>query len=102
MDRVLSAAARPRAAISEAVRTLRPGGRLLIVEDFEAIEVRAPDNALAELRRWLGGAGLDAARLRPCDLLDRHLIVALAHRPALLPVAAARADSAIPPLELRQ
>jgi ArsR family transcriptional regulator len=99
MDRVLAAAARPRAAIGEAVRTLRPGGRLLIVEDFEAIEARAPDNALAELRRWLSGAGLDAGRLRPCDLLDRHLIVALTRRPALLPAAAARAGASSAPLE---
>jgi ArsR family transcriptional regulator len=93
MDRVLALAAQPRAAIAEAVRTLRPGGRLLIVEDFEAIEARSPDNALAELRRWLAGAGLDAGRLRPCDLIGRHLIVALARRPATVPAEPARAGA---------
>jgi ArsR family transcriptional regulator len=82
MDRVLAPATQPRAAVSEAVRMLRAGGRLLIVEDFEAIEARAPDNALAELRRWLAGAGLEAGRLRPCDLTEAHLIIALARRPA--------------------
>jgi ArsR family transcriptional regulator len=97
MDRVLSAAARPRAAIAEAVRTLRPGGRLLIVEDFEAIEARAADNALAELRRWLASAGLPAGRLRPCDLLDRHLVVATARRPQLPPAAPVRPGAQAPP-----
>jgi ArsR family transcriptional regulator len=82
MDRVLAPASQPRAALSEAGRMLRAGGRLLIVEDFEAIEARAPDNALAELRRWLAGAGLEAGRLRPCDLTEAHLIIALARRPA--------------------
>jgi len=84
MDRVLAPAGQPRVAIAEAVRTLRPGGRLLIVEDFDAIEARAPDNALAELRRWLAAAGLAAGRLRPCDLIDRHMIVALTRRPGPL------------------
>jgi ArsR family transcriptional regulator len=100
MDRVLSAADSPRAAIAEAARMLRPGGRLLIVEDFEAIEARAPDNALAELRRWLASAGMDVGRLRPCDLLDRHLVVATARRPEALPADAvrhgARAQRALP------
>jgi len=87
MDRVLAPATQPRSALNEAVRMLRPGGQLLVVEDFEAIEARSPDNALAELRRWLTGAGLEAGRLRPCDLIDRHLIVALARRPAALAAA---------------
>ncbi|HXN10785.1 MAG TPA: metalloregulator ArsR/SmtB family transcription factor [Steroidobacteraceae bacterium] len=78
MDRVLAPAVQPRAAIAEAVRMLRAGGRLLIVEDFEAIEARAPDNAIAELRRWLAGAGLDTGRLRPCDLPGGHFLMALA------------------------
>jgi len=78
MDRVLAPAVQPRAAIAEAARMLRAGGRLLIVEDFEAIGARAPDNAIAELRRWLAGAGLDTGRLRPCDLPGGHFLMAVA------------------------
>jgi ArsR family transcriptional regulator len=96
IDRVLALATQPRAAIAEAVRTLRPGGQLLIIEDFDGLEARAPDNALAELRRWLAGAGLDAGRLRPCDLIERHLIIALARRPSGLPAAARAAPIAVP------
>jgi ArsR family transcriptional regulator len=79
IDRVLAAAARPAAAIAEAVRTLRPDGRLIIIEDFDQIEAHAGDNPLSQLRRWFEAAGMSADRLRPCDLAGRHFLVALAH-----------------------
>jgi SAM-dependent methyltransferase len=79
IDRVLASAERPVAAIAEAARTLRPDGRLIVVEDFDQIDVRAADNALSQLRRWFAAAGMNADRLRPCDLSGRHFIVALAH-----------------------
>ena len=79
IDRVLAAAERPAAAIVEAARTLRPGGRLIVVEDFDQIDARASDNPLSQLRRWFAAAGMNADRLRPCDLASRHFIVALAH-----------------------
>jgi SAM-dependent methyltransferase len=80
IDRVLASAERPAAAIAEAARTLRPDGRLIIVEDFDQIDARAGDNPLSQLRRWFAAAGMSADRLRPCDLGARHFIVALAHR----------------------
>jgi ArsR family transcriptional regulator len=80
MDRVLAGSHRPVVALTEAARTLRSNGRLIVVEDFEQIGAHAADNPIAELRRWLSGAGLIAQRLHPCDLLDRHFIVALAQR----------------------
>jgi ArsR family transcriptional regulator len=80
IDRVLASAARPAAAIAEAARTLKPDGRLVIVEDFDQIEARATDNPLAQLRRWFAAAGMNADRLRPFDLGGRHFIVALAHQ----------------------
>jgi DNA-binding transcriptional ArsR family regulator len=79
IERVLASAERPAAAIAEAARTLRPDGRLVVVEDFDAIDARAPDNPLAQLRRWFAAAGMNADRMRPCDLAGRHFIVALAH-----------------------
>jgi ArsR family transcriptional regulator len=81
MDRVLAAAARPEAALHEAVRALRPDGRLIIVEGFEQIERAVGGNALRGLRRWLAGAGLRIERLRPCDAAGCHYLIATA-RPA--------------------
>jgi ubiquinone/menaquinone biosynthesis C-methylase UbiE len=82
LDRVLGSSDRPADALAEAARTLRAEGRLIVVEDFDQISSRAPDNPLSELRRWLARSGLIARRLRPCDLLDRHFIVALAQKSA--------------------
>ncbi len=79
IDRVLAAAERPAAAIAEAARTLRGDGRLIVIEDFDQIDARASDNPLSQLRRWFAAAGMNADRLRPCDLAGRHFIVALAH-----------------------
>jgi len=78
IDRVLATAARPIDAVIEAARVLRRSGRLVVIEDFEQLAACAIDNPLAHLRRWLACAGFDTARLRPCDLSARHVIVALA------------------------
>ena len=79
IDRVLASAERPAAAIAEAARTLRADGRLIVVEDFDQIDARTADNPLSQLRGWFAAAGMNADRLRPCDLGGRHFIVALAH-----------------------
>jgi DNA-binding transcriptional ArsR family regulator/protein-L-isoaspartate O-methyltransferase len=78
LDRVLTLADDPQAALREAARALRPDGRLLAVEDFEQLESHARANPLTQLRQWLRAAGLTEIRLRPCDIVGRHLIVALA------------------------
>ncbi|MFI4867738.1 MAG: ArsR/SmtB family transcription factor [Steroidobacterales bacterium] len=85
IDRVLASAERPAAAIAEAARTLRPDGRLIVIEDFDQIDARAGDNPLSQLRRWFAAAGLSADRLRPADLAGRHFIIALAHHSHRLP-----------------
>jgi SAM-dependent methyltransferase/DNA-binding transcriptional ArsR family regulator len=85
IDRVLAAAERPAAAIAEAARTLRPDGRLIVIEDFDLIDARASDNPLSQLRRWFAAAGMNTDRLRPCDLAGRHFIVALAHHVPRVP-----------------
>jgi SAM-dependent methyltransferase/DNA-binding transcriptional ArsR family regulator len=79
IDRVLASADRPAATIAEAARTLRADGRLIVIEDFDQIGTRAADNPLSQLRRWFAAAGMNADRLRPCDLGGRHYILALAH-----------------------
>jgi len=87
IDRVLVSADRPGDGLQEAARVLRPGGRILVIEDFEALEQRTPDaNPLALLRGWFADAGLACDRLRPFDVSGAHLLLAAA---VLEPEAAA-------------
>jgi ArsR family transcriptional regulator len=87
IDRVLADADRPSAGLQEAARVLRPGGRIVLIEDFDALERRTPDaNPLALLRGWLADAGLACDRLRPFDVSGAHLLLAAA---VLEPEAAA-------------
>jgi ArsR family transcriptional regulator len=87
IDRMLAVAARPGDELREAARVMRNGGRILVIDDFEALERRTPDaNPLALLRGWLADAGLACDRLRPFDVSGAHLLLAAA---ALEPEAAA-------------
>jgi ArsR family transcriptional regulator len=79
VDRVLAAADRPAEALREVARVLRPSGRLLVVENFDALDQRTPDsNPLELLRAWLTDAGLACDRLRPIDVIGAHLLLAVA------------------------
>lgn len=81
MDRVLADAERPEAAIAEAARTLRPGGRLCLIEDYDACGDRVAGNPVATLRNWLAAARLCVERVRPFDTDEMHLFIAIARAP---------------------
>jgi ArsR family transcriptional regulator len=79
IDRALSGHARPIEALREAARLLAPQGQLLVVEDYDALALRATSgNPLALLRDWLADAGLACTRLHPVDLDGRHVLLAIA------------------------
>lgn len=84
MDRVLAGARAPQQALGEAARALRPGGRLIIVEQLERLEQQGSARPLQQLRRWLDAAGLHAERLRPCQLESGDILIATARREVAL------------------
>jgi ubiquinone/menaquinone biosynthesis C-methylase UbiE len=81
-DRELDAAAiclalhhvsEPRAAVAEAARTLRPGGRLLVIDMLEHDRREYQQEmghvwlgfAPTQIAGWLGAAGFEAVRVQP-------------------------------------
>lgn len=79
LDRALDGETRPTDALRAAARVLRTPGRLLVLEDYEALEQRsAAGNPLAVLREWLAEGGLVCTRLRPVDVGGAHLLMAVA------------------------
>lgn len=88
VDRVLATARRPAAALSEIVRTLKAGGRVVIIEDFDTLSTLTTTNPIAALRDWFSRAGLECSRVHPVDTEDAHVLVALARRPAQTTAAA--------------
>lgn len=87
VDRVLASAVRPAAALAEIARTLRPGARLIVVEDFDVLFEAGAANPIATLRGWFVQAGLVCDRVRPVDTEQGHLLIAVARRTS--PVTAA-------------
>lgn len=88
-DRVLATADRPVAALTEIARTLHPGSRLIVVEDFERLAgLGLKSNPIATLRAWFMQAGLACDRIHPVDTDGGLLVVAVARRVASINVAA--------------
>lgn len=88
IDRTLAQAERPGAALSEVVRTLKAGGRILVVEDFDRLSERGDANPLAALRSWFLQAGVDCERIHPIDTEQGLLLIALGRRVAAAHAAA--------------
>lgn len=81
LDRALAGEVDTALRLREAARVLRPGGHLVLVEDYETLAERASGgNPLGMLREWIAQAGLLCTRLRPVDLGIQHLLLAVAAR----------------------
>ena len=77
LDRMITAPAGPELLLTEAARVLRPGGQLLLIEDYDALTERhARGNPLGLLRDWIAQAGLLCTRIRPVDVSTGHLLLA--------------------------
>ncbi len=75
LDDVLFGAERPTEAIAEAVRILRPGGRLLLLAATGPNEFR--DHA-AQLANWCADSGLRLAPARPIPAMQPEWLLAVA------------------------
>lgn len=89
VGRVIAAAEKPVAALSEIARTLKPGGRLLLIDDFDALEQACSGNPITALRSWFAAANLEFARAHPIDTEHGHLLIAVGHRALAATTAAA-------------
>jgi ubiquinone/menaquinone biosynthesis C-methylase UbiE len=87
-ERVLAGAERPLVALAEITRTLKHGGRAVIIEDFDSLSSSFPTNPIATLREWFAKAGLEVSRVRPVDTEAGHLLVAIGRRVARSTAAA--------------
>lgn len=87
-ERVLADAERPVLALAEICRTLKHGGRAIVIEDFDALSASSAANPIATLREWFAKAGLEITRVRPVDTEAGHLLLAIGRRVAHSTVAA--------------
>lgn len=88
VDRVLSGATNPCAALNEIARVLKHTGRLVLIDDFDAIAAAGDDNSIANVRNWFRDAGLQCLRIHPVDTELGHLMIAVARNERVTSVAA--------------
>ena len=88
VDRILAASASPGRTLREVARALGPGGRFLLVEDFDVLDAaHADSNPLLLLRGWIAGIGWSCRRLRPVEAGAAHLLIAVAQPETALAAA---------------
>ena len=88
LDRLLAAADRPLVALAEIARTSKPEGRLILIEDFDALHEALDANPINVLREWLVRSGFECTRIHPIDTESAHLMIAVGERVASAVAAA--------------
>ncbi len=88
LDRMLATAQRPLVALAEIARTLKADGRLILIEDFDALHEALETNPINTLRQWLVSSGFECTRIHPVDTESAHLMIAVGERVASAVAAA--------------
>jgi SAM-dependent methyltransferase len=88
VGRLLACAEVPLEAVQEFSRVLKHGGRLLVLDDYDALEAAGKANPISTLRKWFAAAGLQFERAHPLDTEHGHLLIALGRRTLAASVAA--------------
>lgn len=78
LDHVLSAAERPDVALREAARTLRPGGRMIVVDDARRLSMAEDAPPASVLRRWFTTLGARCETIRAIHGDQSRLVLGLA------------------------
>lgn len=80
LDHVLSTAERPAVAVREATRTLRKGGKMIVLENSERFAAAAEEDPQVVLRRWITRAGAHCEKIKTIRGDKAQLILAIGRR----------------------
>lgn len=80
LDHVLATAERPAAALREAVRALRKGGKAIVVENIERLAAAAEGKPQLLLRHWFNRSGAECEKVKALRSERAQLLVAIGRR----------------------